>query len=109
MKTKLLKIVRANFSFKYSVNLRRFYAIERDQTKQFLTISSINSFDVIVKMLEHIYPQGKHYKVMRHSRRFKQARRKEAVGVVEIACVVGFVALVVIAILNSCCGAGVQY
>ena len=103
METKLLRIIRSNFNV-YCWSVNGFLAV-----KNSLQIRSNSSFDLIVKMLEQIYPQGRHYTIMRHSRRFKQARRKEAVRVVEIACIAGFVALIIIAILNSCCGTGIQY
>lgn len=103
MKTKLLRIIRANFNV-YCWSVDGFLA-----AKNSLQIRSDSSFDLIVKMLERIYPQGRHYYIMRHSRWFKQARRKEAVRVIEVACVVGFVALIIIAILNSCRGSGDQY
>lgn len=106
METKLLKIIRANFGIEYSHFTKEFIAVGYGTKK---IISDNDSFNVVVKMLEQIYPQGHHYAIMRHSRRFKQARRKEAVRMMEVACVVGFVALVVIAILNSCCGTGIQY
>ena len=106
MKTKLLRIVRANFDVWYWPLGRVFQAYSRNADNP---IVAKTAFDLIVKMLEYIYPQGRHYAIMRHSRRFKQARRKEAVRVVEIACVIGFVALIIIAILNSCCGTGIQY
>lgn len=104
MKTKLLRIIRANFDFEYEAGVFQAYSRNIDNAMVAKT-----SFDLIVKMLEHIYPQGRHYAIMRHSRRFKQVRRKEAVRVIEAACVVGFVALIIIAILNSCCGSGIQY
>lgn len=94
METKLLKIIRSNFSV-YCWSVNGFLAV-----KNSLEIRSDSSFDLIVKMLECIYPQGHHYAIMRHSRRFKQERRKEAVRVVEVASIVGFVSLIIIAILN---------
>jgi hypothetical protein len=103
METKLLKIIRSNFNV-YCWSVKGFLA-----AKNSVQIRSDSSFDLIVKMLECIYPQGRHYTIMRHSRRFKQARRKEAVKIIEVACVVGFVSLIIIAILNSCCGSGDQY
>lgn len=106
MKTKLLKIIRANFDFWYWPWGGVYQAYSRNIDNP---ITSKTSFDLIIKMLEQIYPQGQHYAIMRHSRRFKQARHKEAVRVIEVACIVGFAALIIIAILNSCCGTGIQY
>lgn len=106
MKTKLLRIIRANFDIRYT---EHFFFAYKKEPELHVPIHSSSSFGVIVKMLEQIYPQGGHYSIMRHSRRFKQARREESVRVIEIACIVGFVALIIIAILNSCCGSGIQY
>lgn len=107
MKIKLLRIIRANFDVEHGHDLK--CSIVYRKGKRTPMFKGDVCFDLIVKMLECIYPQGRHYAIMRHSRRFKQARRKEVAGVMEIACVVGFVALIVIAILNSCCGSGDQY
>jgi hypothetical protein len=108
MKTKLLRIIRANFEVTYDNRFDNSYWV-LSSSKLSVIVGNDDTFNLIVKMLEHIYPQGRHYAIMRHSRRFKQVRRKEAVRVIEIACVVGFVALIIIAILNSCCGSGIQY
>lgn len=96
MKIKLLKIIRANFKIRHTDELS--FAWKKNSEEP--PLSSFNSFFLIVKMLECIYPQGRHYSIMRHSRRFKQARLKEVVSVVDIACIVVFVALIIIAILN---------
>lgn len=120
MKTKLLKVIRANFKISHVVYEDYFWfgkrfvrsgwiSIDKTPTKR-KAITSDNSFDLIVKMLECIYPQGRHYAIMRHSRRFKQARREKTMRILEIASVL-LIALVIIAILvlNTCCGSGIQY
>ena len=108
MKAKLLKIIRSNYPIAYCIE-KKWVGISIPKP-YYKTIVDDTSFGLIVKMLEQIYPQGKHYKIMRNSRRYKQARNEKAVRFFEVAsiCVVSAI-FITILILNTCCGSGKQY
>lgn len=109
MKTKLLRIIRENFDVKYDNKMPdSYWILSRD--KSGVLIGNDDTFNVIVKMLECIYPQGRHYAIMRHSRRFKQAKREKTMRALEIASIsLVVLAIITVLILNTCCGSGIQY